>query len=474
MKKIFTLAASLCSLLCVSTPCNAETVKATPSQEAVSLQQLQQQFVDMRLGLFISFNMSSFVNDDWAPADAPASLFNPAKMDCNQWADAAKSANMTFGCLTTKHHSGFCLWDTKTTDYSVMSSPEFKRDVVKEYADAFRAKGLKVVLYYSILDLHHDIRPGFVDRKDVEMIKEQLTELLTSYGEVTALFIDGWDAPWSRISYDEVPFDDIYALVKSLQPQCLVMELNAAKYPQSGMFYTDIKSYEQNAGEHVSRNTNRLPALSSLPINKNWFWKTTFPTDPVKNAKNLVESHVIPLNNAHCAMLLNAAPNTDGLIDDNALQVLKEIGEIWNHPGKTPVLDPVPAPLTAPNKAKKQSTYSSYPYDIHISDFITDDSFRTYWQAHSGDDAPWVEVLFTRSEPINAIAISDAKQTFSDFKIEYLSGGKWYEIESRPDASAVKIVRFDRVWAEKVRLTLTPEKGKDPRIEEVCVYDERR
>ena len=58
---------------------------------------------------------------------------------------------MTYGCLTTKHHSGFCIWDTKTTDYSVMSSP-FKRDVVKEYADAFRAEGMKVMLYYSILD----------------------------------------------------------------------------------------------------------------------------------------------------------------------------------------------------------------------------------------------------------------------------------------------------------------------------------
>ena len=60
---------------------------------------------------------------------------------------------MTYGCLTTKHHSGFCIWDTKTTDYSVMSSP-FKRDVVKEYADAFRAEGMKVMLYYSILDTH--------------------------------------------------------------------------------------------------------------------------------------------------------------------------------------------------------------------------------------------------------------------------------------------------------------------------------
>lgn len=80
------------------------------------------------------------------------------------------------------------------------------------------------------------------------MVKAQLTELLTKYGEITALIIDGWDAPWSRISYDEIPFEEIYGLIKSLQPNCLVMDLNAAKYPTEGLFYMDIKSYEQGAG----------------------------------------------------------------------------------------------------------------------------------------------------------------------------------------------------------------------------------
>ena len=106
-----------------------------------------------------------------------------------------------------------------------MNSP-LKRDVVKEFTDAFRANGLKVMLYYSILDTHDRLRPGFITRKHVDMIKAQLTELLTHYGKIEALIIDGWDAPWSGISYDEVPFDEIYHLVKSLQPDCLLMDLN--------------------------------------------------------------------------------------------------------------------------------------------------------------------------------------------------------------------------------------------------------
>src|SRR3954469_15182532 len=97
------------------------------------LAQLQQEFVDLRFGMFIHFNIPTFMDHDWADPEAPPSLFNPTKLNCDQWAKAAKSANMSYGCLTTKHHSGFAIWNTKTTDYNVMNSP-LKRDVVKEYA----------------------------------------------------------------------------------------------------------------------------------------------------------------------------------------------------------------------------------------------------------------------------------------------------------------------------------------------------
>src|ERR1700757_3488757 len=140
------------------------------------LQQLQQQFVGLRFGMFIHLNIPTYMNQDWADPEALPSIFNPTKLDCDQWAKAAKSANMSYGCLTTKHHSGFCIWDTKTTDYNVMHSP-YKKDVVAAYAEAFRAQGLKVCLYYSILDTHHKLRPGFITHRHIDMIKAQLTEL---------------------------------------------------------------------------------------------------------------------------------------------------------------------------------------------------------------------------------------------------------------------------------------------------------
>src|SRR5258708_19276408 len=99
-------------------------------------------------------------------------------------ARADKSANMSYGCLTTKHHSGFCIWDTKTTDYNVMHSP-LKRDVVREYVNAFRAQGLKTLLYYSILDTHHKLRPGHIPPPHTHMINAQLTALLSHYSHTS-------------------------------------------------------------------------------------------------------------------------------------------------------------------------------------------------------------------------------------------------------------------------------------------------
>ena len=113
------------------------------SAQTKSLHQLQQEFVDLRFGMFNHFSTSTFLDQDWGDPSCSPEVFNPTKLDCSQWAKAAKSANMTFGCLSVKHHSGFCLWDTKTTDYNVMNSG-IKRDFMKEYVDAFRAEGLKI------------------------------------------------------------------------------------------------------------------------------------------------------------------------------------------------------------------------------------------------------------------------------------------------------------------------------------------
>ncbi len=155
--------------------------------------------MDLRFGMFIHFNMATFQDREWGdPKDSP-SVFNPSNLHTEQWARAAEGARMTWGCLTSKHHDGFCIWPTSTKVASVKDTAH-QKDVVIAYADSFRSHGLKVALYYSILDLRNDILHFNVTNDKIKLINEQLTELFTNYGEITLLIFDGWNAPWSRIT----------------------------------------------------------------------------------------------------------------------------------------------------------------------------------------------------------------------------------------------------------------------------------
>jgi alpha-L-fucosidase len=117
-----------------------------PSVTRQSMQRLQQQFVDLRFGMYIHLNMATFEEREWGDAKASPAIFNPRHLDTDQWARAALSAGMSYGCLTTKHHDGFCLWPTATSSPSVKQAA-YREDIVRAYVDSFRQHGLKVCLY---------------------------------------------------------------------------------------------------------------------------------------------------------------------------------------------------------------------------------------------------------------------------------------------------------------------------------------
>lgn len=448
------------------------TIAQPPGSDAKRLTQLQEQFVDLRFGMFIHFNIPTYTNADWPDPQTSADLFNPVKLDANQWARAAKSANMSYGCLTTKHHSGFCIWDTKTTDYSVMKSP-YKKDVVKQFVDAFRANGLKVMLYYSILDTHHGLRPNQITPEHIELVKAQITELLTQYGKVEALIIDGWDAPWSRISYDDIPFEDIYFLVKKLQPDCLLMDLNGAKYPGEGLYYTDIKTYEMGAGQRLSTHHKPMPALACLPINSSWFWKTDFPVAAVRDPRKTVEELIKPLNEARCNFILNVAPNRDGLVDPNAVAALQEIGKLWSNKGGAASLPVTELPVISSNLAIGQKSNSSWSNDMDIMDFANDDDFKTSWVSHSSVKEPWYEISFKVEKAVNMIVVAEKTSNIENYVLEYWSGTEWKQLFNGDNANSIKVHRFNRVWTSKIRMRIIKSKSTAS-IAEFGVYEERR
>ena len=440
-----------------------------------SLHELQQEFVDLKFGLFVHFGMGTYHGEDWADPDKPILDFNPQKLDCRQWVDAAREANMNFGCMSVKHHCGFCMWNTATTDYNACKSGA-GRDVVKEFTDALREKGMKVMFHFSILDMHEKILPNNIKPYHTDFIKAQLRELLTNYGPVTALMIDGWDAPWSRLSYEDISFEDIYNFCKSIQPECLVMDLNGAKYPSEALFYSDLKTYEQGAGQKIEKDRSFLPSMACYPLQRTWFWKEDMPQSATKSPEEMVNDNLKPMNDACCTFILNVAPNRDGLFDRNAVDALRQIGKLWKDDGKQHAVAETGAPIISTNLAKHKATIGSWSYDMNQHDLATDDNFSSSWVAHPSVKEPWIQVELGDVYPVNAVVLTDRDDNaIKAYKIECRNNGEWITVYQGPATTEkrVKINRFDPVLADAVKMTVTDAQG-NVQIRELGVYNEKR
>ena len=438
-----------------------------------SLHQLQQEFVDLRFGMFVHFGLPTFQEADWTDPDLDPAVFNPTKLDTRQWVETAKSAGAKFICVSVKHHAGFCMWNTATTDYSVMNTP-LGRDVLKELTTALQEAGMQVMFHFSILDTHHRIRHTlpFTPEK-TEFIKAQLRELLTGYGPVNTIMFDGWDAPWGRISYEEVSFPEIYALVKSLQPDCLVMDLNGSKYPKDALFYSDIRCYEQGAGQRISAQDNTLPAMSCYPLQRTWFWKESFPTDELKDVEQIVRENIVPYNEAYCTYILNAAPNRDGLIDPNAVAAMRRIGELWQNTGHLVDVPEAPAPIIDLNLAVDRPCDSSWSDDMMLMDFANDDDFSSCWVSSPAVKEPWWQVELAPGTPVTTVVVTEGPESrVSGFTVEVRFGDAWipvYTEEAAPASSKVHVCRFTPIAADVVRVRFTAFEGLLS-IAEIGVY----
>ena len=440
------------------------------------LLELQQQFVDLRFGMFLHFNMATFQDREWGDPASPPDLFHPTALDTDQWATAARSANMTWGCLTTRHHDGFCIWPTKTAAASVRQTST-SIDVVRSYVNSFRKAGLRVGLYYSILSLRDDIRHFNVTPAKIQLIKDQLTELFSDYGEVDVLITDGWDAPWSRITYEEVPFREIYEHIKNLQPNCLICDLNASQYPPDGLYYSDVKAFEQNAGQKVPESSD-LPALSCVTLTDGWFWKERDVNGSLKPVKTVVDEWLEPLNRRHCNLILNAPPNREGRLAPNVVSRLEEIGKAWRHTGPMAKLSEH-AVITTRNLATGKPIHaSSYP-DTVGPDQANDGDFRSSWYLDEAQSSGWLEVDLRKQESFNVVSLVEPvgrgddypQSRIRSYRFQHWDGARWITLAGGETPAPTMIHRIPRVSSQRVRLLLESSKEM-PHIAEIGVYDE--
>ena len=305
------------------------------------LLELQKDFINLRFGTFIHFNSATaqFHNnpdvDDWEfdhennnkPRQFPfdPKTWNPEKLDCKQWAKAAKNAGCQFAALTTKHHEGFALWPTAYSEHSVKNAACTK-DVVAEYLSAFREAGIVAGLYFSIMDLTAEIGRDRCSAAQKALIKGEITELLTNYGEIPFLIVDGWNAPWGGPSYELLPFAELDAVVKSLQPNCLLMNIGCS----DGVEGTDIVFFENAAGQEAEH-TFMGPGASCNKLTAGWFWRDKDPESTLMSAAWALEKMktYFPMN---VAFMLNLSPNTQGLVDENLVNEFEKIGKEFSMP----------------------------------------------------------------------------------------------------------------------------------------------
>lgn len=305
-----------------------------------NLIEMQKDFINLRLGTFIHFNSATFQfnegeTTDWEfdheNAGKPRMYpfdekdWNPTELDCEEWAAAAKSAGCTFAAMTTKHHEGFALWPTAYSEHCVKNGTN-KTDVVAAYLKAFREAGIEAGLYFSILDLTEGINRKSCTEEQKKYIKGQITELLTNYGKIPFLIVDGWSAPWGGPSYDVLPFAELDELVKSLQPECLFMNIGCT----DGVKDTDVLFFENAAGQEVEGDFQG-PGISCNKLTDVWFWRTTDPEAELKDADWAMKKmeEYFPMN---VSFMLNLSPNTKGKLDENLKTVFAEIGKKVNFP----------------------------------------------------------------------------------------------------------------------------------------------
>ncbi len=299
--------------------------------------ELMQDFLDLRFGMFLHFNSATYEfaskGGDWGGESYQSTFrpieWNPSKLDCQGWAKAAKSAGMTFAVLTTKHHDGFDLWDSAYTDYDI-GEAKLKTDVIAEYVAGCRAEGILPGLYFSMLDVKHQITSSTCTDNDVEFIKAQLTELLTNYGDIPFIIFDGWNAYWGGPHYTELPYEEIVNLVHSIQPDCLVINISC----ESNNTHSEVAMFESAAGQQVPDWFDNVNISCNTPT-AHWFWCDSYTSATFKDVDWVLNQNVNPFAESNTVFILNCSPNKQGVLIDSYNKLLAAIGEGYEKPEDT-------------------------------------------------------------------------------------------------------------------------------------------
>ena len=308
--------------------------------------QARREFQDMKFGMFIHWGVYSVLGDgEWVFHNRKLKVdeynrlplfFDPEKFDAHAWVSLAKSAGMKYITITSRHHDGFAMFDSKISDWNIVQRTPYKKDPLKMLADECHRQGIKLFFYYSQLDWHNpDYYPrgvtswdnGRPDHGDWNAYLDhymdgQLTELLTNYGPIGGIWFDGmWDKPNADWHLDKT-----YALIHKLQPAALIIP-NHHQTPRPG---EDVQTFERDlpgqntAGFNTNYVSSQLPLESSDTLNENWGFSIG---DSKYKSGAEVERRLVRAAGNNSNLLMNIGPYPNGEIDPQFVSRLHEVGE---------------------------------------------------------------------------------------------------------------------------------------------------
>ena len=450
-------------------------VKAVPSARQIA-------YENMEFFCFIHFTVNTFTGSEWGDGTEPESIFDPTELDARQWAKTAVEGGMKGLILTCKHHDGFCLWPSKYTEHSIKNSPykNGKGDIVRETAEACREFGLKFGVYHSPWDRNNSSYGKGKEYDDYYL--NQLTELLTEYGDIFVIWLDGACGEGPNGKVQKYDWQRYYKVMRELQPNAVISisgpdirwcgnevgEVRPSEWSVVAKDMTDpaitaALSQQEDNEEFRNRpldetqtdlgsrerlaNEKELawyPAETDVSIRPGWFYHEE-EDGQVRSFENLKDIYLKSVG-GNTTLLLNLPPMKNGRIHETDAANLKQLGEFIENTFKYNLVDEAGITSIPPLDCWEQEPT-----------VLRNDDYETYFMNEAGINKLMIKINWIEKKKLNYLVLKEAipfSQRVEKFKVCYEENGSMKECYNGTTIGYKKIIDLKGIQTDFLAIVI--------------------